>query len=487
MTFSRRDLLRGNFTAVYQSPVASETAVSDPILHLLQRLTYGPRPADVAAARAMGYEAYLEAQLNPEQLPDETADALLRNLPILHMARPALYRLQDSAYRCQQAQVKGMIIRAAHSERQLLERMVEFWADHFNVHIDGWPEEMVVYLRETIRPHALGRFRDLLLATAQSPAMLYYLDNYINTAGAPNENYAREVMELHTLGVDGGYTEQDVAEVARAFTGWTVHNGTRTGFYFDPATHDTDAKMILGHAFPVGRGIEDGLHVLSLLAVQPATARYVCRKLAVRFVSDEPPTSLVDRLTAVWQQTDGDMRSILRALFLSAEFQGSAGQKLRRPLDFFIGALRATGARIHDDWQQEEMLRRLGQPPYGWSPPNGYPDAAGAWLNTGGLLARWNVAMLLTHSAYEESDGDGYHLSAALHEQIGPAETVGDLVDAVATRIWGAPLQGRARAEFVLYTADGGSAETAVTPHLLARKLGTLYGLMLASPYFQWR
>lgn len=492
MPFSRRDLFWGNFlqTATAVSP---QTSTTDPTHHFLQRISYGPRPADLAHASQIGLEAYLEEQLNPECLEDSEADARLRNLPLLNMDRHTLHRLSNGEYRTYRALVEGMIVRAVYSQRQLLERMVEFWADHFNVSGDAYTQEMVVYQREAIRANALGTFRDLLFATATSPAMLTYLDNFINYAEAPNENYAREIMELHTLGVDGGYTEQDVKEVARAFTGWTVHNGTRTGFYFDPTTHDSESKQVLGHSLPAGRGLEDGLHVLNILTEHPATARFVCTKLCVRFVSDVPPASLVERLTAVFQQSHGDIKTILRTLFLSDEFFNSAGQKFKRPLDFFIGALRATGTQIKDWWRLEQMLQQLGQPPYGWSPPNGYPDVAGAWLNTGGLLARWNTAMSLTHGAYEDVYDDSYSLSANLHERIGQPATVGDLVDAVAAQVFGAPLAGEARADFVAYVGDDVGdartepAETAVTPHLLARKLASLYGLMLASPAFQWR
>ncbi|MFZ1395459.1 MAG: DUF1800 domain-containing protein [Candidatus Promineifilaceae bacterium] len=495
MALSRRDLFLGNFlqaTTATELDTAVTTAAqaitTDPILHFLQRISYGPRPDEVTRARQIGLEAYLEEQLNPDWLDDAAADERLRNLPILNMDRHTLHRLSNGEYRTHRALIEGMLTRAVYSQRQLLERMVEFWADHFNISGDAYTQDMIVYQREVIRANALGSFRDLLVATAKSPAMLYYLDNYINVAGAPNENYAREVMELHTLGVDGGYTEDDVKEVARAFTGWTVHNGTRTGFYFDPGSHDYDPKQLLGHSLPGGRGLEDGLHVLNILTEHPATARFVCTKLCVRFVSDTPPASLVDRLTAVFQQSHGDIKTVLRALFLSDEFFNSTGQKFKRPLDFFIGALRATGTQIKDWWRLEQMVYELGQPPYGWSPPNGYPDVAGAWLNTGGLLARWNIAMALTHGAYEDFYGDSYSLAANLHERIGQPATVGELVDAVAEQIFGAPLVGEARADFVAYvTDDAGDDGTAVTPHTLARKLASLYGLMLASPAFQWR
>ncbi|WP_420643554.1 DUF1800 domain-containing protein [Candidatus Leptofilum sp.] len=488
MALSRRDLFLGNFLQAKTAVATIPPITTDPTFHFLQRISYGPRPADVRRARQIGIEAYLDEQLHPEQIEDAEANGRLRNLPLLNMDRHTLHQLSNSEYRSQRALTEGMLVRAVYSKRQLLERMVEFWADHFNISGDEYTRDLLVFQREAIRANALGSFRDLLFAVAKSPAMLHYLDNYLNVAEAPNENYARELMELHTLGVDGGYTEADVKAVARAFTGWTTHNGTRTGFYFDPTTHDTDPKQVLGHSLPGNRGIEDGLHVLNILTEHPATARFICTKLCIRFVRDTPPVSLVDRLTAVWQQTSGDIKIVLRTLFLSDEFFNSAGQKFRRPLDVFIGALRATGTQITQWWRLEEMIYALGQPPYGWPAPNGYPDVAVAWQSSGGLLARWNVAMTLTHGAYEDIYDDGYGLTTNLHQRIGQPETVSQLVDAVAEQVLGAPLAGEARADFIDYVMDGvGDGETAVTPHLLARKLATLFGLMLASPAFQWR
>ena len=466
---------------------APRSATLSPVHHLLNRITWGPRPEEVARAEELGYEATLEEQLHPEELDDSEAEALLAAIPILEMDRRAVHGLVDSEYRTHKALIQGLLVRAVHSRRQLLERMVEFWTDHFNIPGEGYSEDLVALHRDVIRKHALGNFRDLLVGTAKSPAMLVYLDNYVNMAEHPNENYARELLELHTLGVDGGYTEQDVKEVARAFTGWTEHPRTRTGFYFNLEEHDTGVKRVLGHTLPAGRGIEDGLHVLSIVARHPSTARFLCRKLCVRFVSDDPPDSLVEGMAQVWQETDGAIRPVLRHLFLSPEFQASQGQKLRRPLDFFVGALRATGTRIHEWWVLDEMLTELGQIPYGWHPPDGYPDVAPAWISTSGLLARWNVAMRLTHGVYSDAGEWGYGMRTELRERIGEPRTVGDLVDAVASQVFGAPLLGQDRDFFVRYAADGGDAATPVDALLLGRKLGSLYGLMLASPQFQWR
>ncbi len=493
MQVSRRTFLKFSGAALLSSargrwappPRAHVRAVAaSPVWHLLNRITWGVRPEELAYAEEIGYEAFLDEQLHPETLDDPDAEELLHMLPVLQMDRRALHALDEREWRCHQALVRGMIVRAVHSKRQLLERMVDFWADHLNVAGDDFLPDRVIYDREVLRKHALGKFRNLILASAKSPAMLMYLDNYISEAEHPNENYARELMELHTLGVDGGYTETDVKEVARALTGWTVHDGTPTGFYFDPEMHDDGEKHVLGHTLPAGRGIEDGLHVISLVVNHPSTARFLSRKLCIRFVSDNPPQSLVESTTAVWQQTDGDIRQVLRHIFMSQEFLQSAGQKLRRPLDFFIGALRATGTQISDFWALEQMLTALGQMPYGWLPPDGYPDQAERWMSTGGLLARWNTAAYLTHTAYSH-EWDSH--PTELYTRIGQPKTVGELVDAVARQIFGAPLTDETRAPFVHFAADGAGAETPVDRHLLARKLASLYQLMLSSPAYQWR
>ena len=486
---SRRDFLRagvlGGAALATGWAAAKASAPSGPDLHLLSRLSYGVRPEDMAHLRTVGAEAYIDEQLKPYQLDDAEADERLAQLPILDMDRRTLYSLQDAGGRAHRALTVGMLERAVYSKRQLLERMVEFWADHFNVPSDFDNAPNLVLLQQDIRRHALGNFRELLLASAKSPAMLYYLDNYVNVKDKPNENYARELMELHTLGVDGGYSEDDVREVARAFTGWTIHDEIASGFRFKGGKHDTDPKTVLGRKLPGKRGLEDGLHVLDILANHPSTARFICYKLCVRFVSDEPPSSLVERLAAVWRETRGRISAVLRALLLSPEFADSAGQKLRRPLDFLIGTLRATGTHVHEWDRLKNVLEDLGQVPYGWRPPNGYPDVAAAWLSTSGLLARWNAAMRLTHGAYSDPDL-GYGMTTRLRERIPDTATADELVRAVSAQVFGAALS-EGLEPFIHYASDGAGPGEPVTPHLLGRKLGSLYGLMLASPQFQWR
>ncbi len=370
------------------------------------------------------------------------------------------------------------ILRATYSERQLQEVLVDFWTNHFNVFsgkgADRWL--LVSYDRDTIRPNTLGKFHDLLVATAQSPAMLFYLDNFqsvspnMQTArrtgegsgraglfglergkrrrlgrdqrpsdgnpGAPerselpqpapnaqrqrrgiNENYARELMELHTLGVDGGYTQKDVQEVARCFTGWTIlapRGGGAAGamlnerraemlrqnagrFFFNQRAHDDGEKIVLGHKIPAGGGMNDGLRVLEILARHPATAKFIATKLTRYFVSDTPPAALVDRVAAAFRKSDGDIRETLRAIFLSPEFNSAVAYraKVKRPFELAISSLRTLGAETTGGPQLHQWIARMGEPLYGFQTPNGYSDSAESWVNTGGLLERLNFGLAL--------------------------------------------------------------------------------------------
>jgi len=490
MDLSRRDLLKAAGSAAVLSGLdmfnvpAARAAAPTPELHFLNRISYGAQPNELRRVKTQGITRYLDQQLSPQRL---LRDPALRNkmarFRVLDLTRVQIERLEDGYEASRKGLIGGMVTRAVHSPAQLFERVAEFWADHFNVASDGLEPDYVVFQREAIRKHAFGRFGDLLVATAQSPAMLYYLDNYLNVAEAPNENYAREVMELHTLGVDGGYTEEDVRNVARALTGWTVEDKGQGGFYFHLATHDLDPKHVLGVDMPAGRGIEDGLQVLQILASHPSTARHVCRKLCVRFVSDNPPTSLIDALAATWASTGGEIRTILRQLFLSAEFAASQGQKLRRGLDFAIGAMRASGTDVVGIDELYYLLEGLAQVPYNWHPPNGYPDVAGAWMNTGALLARWNTAFFLTDGALNDPKGTRTQLLKLL----GHPRTVDALVSVVSQQVFGVPLEGTERVPYVTFASDGVGGSTRVTRRLLERKAGALFGLMLSSPAYQWR
>jgi uncharacterized protein (DUF1800 family) len=330
--------------------------------------------------------------------------------------------------------VEGKLLRAIYSDRQLQEVMTDFWFNHFNVFIGKGADRYLLtsYERDVIRPHALGKFEDLLVATAQSPAMLFYLDNWLSVGpnsdvanGIPkqannqsrhrirnkaqtnqskgkrnglNENYGRELMELHTLGVNGGYTQQDVTEVARVFTGWTLKQPKQGGgFTFEERTHEPGSKIVLGHRIKP-KGQKEGLEVLHILARNPATAKFICTKLAMRFVSDEPPQPLVDRMTQTFLKKDGNIREVLKTMLDSPEFWAPDAYraKVKTPLEFAVSAVRASGAEVTDAMPIARQLQNMGMQLYGMQPPTGYSMKADAWVNSSALLGRMNFALALT-------------------------------------------------------------------------------------------
>ena len=459
------------------------------IVHVLNRLAFGPAPGDVERVRRVGLDKYIEQQLRPETLADAGMAARLAGFGTLakssrelaedyfvpalmerrrtqqqaaaqpadapsdkrEMRTPEQMELMQAERRVFTELSQQKILRAAYSERQLNEVMVDFWFNHFNVFAGKGQTRtyLTEYERDAIRPHVLGHFRDLLGATAQSPAMLFYLDNWQSAApeGAPtatannrpaggvfprrafgrpggigmprrgrtiadlpnaaqnrrphglNENYARELMELHTLGVDGGYTQKDVQEVARAFTGWTIANPRQGGgFQFEPRMHDDGGKIVLGHKIGAGGGRRDAEEVLDILATHPSTARFIATKLARRFVSDQPPASLVDRAAARFRDTKGDIREVVRTIVTSPEFFAPEfyRAKVKTPFEFVAAAVRATSADTMNALPLVQAMRDLGMPPYQCQPPTGYADRADAWVNTGALLNRMNFAIALT-------------------------------------------------------------------------------------------
>ncbi|HJP93624.1 MAG TPA: DUF1800 domain-containing protein, partial [Pyrinomonadaceae bacterium] len=485
------------------------------IVHVLNRLGFGPRPGDVERVKAVGLENYINQQLNPEKIDDTVAENKIRDLAVLNMTTAELYeKYPQPGQLLRQLQARGMlpadlaearenrvkgganskpaempkndsemtapnaaknnqtpppanplenekyrqviqqyyrenglqqpqrivaelqaarILRAVYSERQLQEVMVDFWTNHFNVFAGKGADRWLLpsYDRDTIRPYALSKFSTLLQATAQSPAMLFYLDNFQSVSpNAPqprrallqqqqqrrgiNENYARELMELHTLGVDGGYTQKDVQEVARCFTGWTIFQprgggaavnamlgeaGRRAAgtFFFNARVHDDGEKIVLGHKIPAGGGIKDGLMVLDILAHHPSTAKFISTKLVRHFVADNPPQSLVDRVAAIYTKTDGDIREMLKTIFFSNEFNSKEAYraKIKRPFELVVSAIRTLGADTNGGPGTHQWIARMGEPLYGFQTPNGYSDAAESWVNTGGLLERMNFGLAL--------------------------------------------------------------------------------------------
>ena len=546
------------------------------VAHVLDRVAFGPSAADVARLRELGFERFLDEQLHPERLSDAAVRARLARLETLALdsatiaeryyapllrerrearqrtapearpmdadapsatpaapgpepdadaganpamtpeARARLRELRENGRRVLDDLGEQKVLRAVYSPRQLEEVLVDFWFNHFNVFAGKGPVRgyLTAYERDAIRPHALGRFRELLGAVAKSPAMLFYLDNWqsadpkaaeerrrrMQDAGTGrgvrgraarrrieqragreatpemlaqiqqrmprglNENYARELMELHTLGVDGGYTQADVVEVARAFTGWTIKGPRQGGGYaFEPRRHSQGRKIVLGTTIDAG-GERDGEAVLDLLAAHPATATFIATKLARRFVADEPPAALVTRAAATFRASQGDIRAVVRTILTSPEFLDAEARraKVKTPFEFTVSALRATGAEITDASSVLAHLRTLGMPLYFAQPPTGYPDRAEAWVNTGALVNRMNFAVDLT----------GNRLRGVRVDL--PAAAGGAELAAVRTWAAGTLLRGAASESTAATLGRGGEP-------------ATVAALALGSPEFQRR
>jgi uncharacterized protein (DUF1800 family) len=357
-----------------------------------------------------------------QALPKEKQDSVIGAMPqglrqgLFAIAPPELRRRVEMANGPQQMVARdlseGKLLRAVYSNRQLDEVLTDFWFNHFNVYLDKGADRYLVteYERDVIRPHVLGKFKDLLVATAKSPAMLFYLDNWQSVGpDAPqvrgkkgarglNENYGRELLELHTLGVDGGYTQADVTEAARCFTGWTILQPQRGGeFAFNKRVHDDGGKTVLGVRIPAGGGIGDGEKVLDLVAHHPSTAHFISRELAQRFVADEPPASLVDRMAETFLKTDGDLRAVMKNMLESKEFfsEGAYRSKLKSPLEVVASAVRTVNGEVDYAFPLANQVSQLGQPLYRKQEPTGYANSSKEWLNSGGLLARMNFAQQL--------------------------------------------------------------------------------------------
>ncbi len=491
----------------------------DEIVHVLNRITFGPRPGDIAEVEKMGLRPYIEQQLHPETIDDSALDQQLAGFDLLRMSPPQLYQMYDDERKnnvkrqaklalaaagggpntnqmaapamplSPEAKLAKMVeqagqyrsvaaigqleqaklVRAVDSERQLQEVLVDFWGNHFNIDVKKGPGRVLKIAddRDVIRPHIWGSFRDLLEASAKSPAMLFYLDNASNTVartvterevmftgqvnekmtengnaaiapavpkvgdkkGGINENYARELMELHTLGVDGGYTQADVQEVARCFTGWTIDRPTGQ-FVFRPRQHDNGAKIVLGHQIPAGGGLQDGEKVLDILCADPACAHHIALELCQRFVSDDPPTGLVERIATVFQQTGGNLRQVTEAILTSPEFLSPANynNKIKSPLEFAVSAVRPSESAIVPQQPApfdkllpategsailgragaaERLSKRprqslnwhiyeLGEPLFACTPPTGYKEVSKFWVSPGALIERLNFALALT-------------------------------------------------------------------------------------------
>lgn len=422
----------------------------DQVLHLLRRATFGPTNAMVARVQDAGVAAWLDEQLAPDSIDDSACDQRLGRFSMLDKTARQIQdteRDQGGQQRADERLVEATVVRALSTERQLYEVMVEFWANHFSIHTpsgDQWGRRTVAD-REVYRPNALGRFADLLVASAKDPAMLSYLNNedscYEGDEATVQENYGRELLELHTVSVDGGYTEEDVKNSAFILTGWTV-DGDKV-FRYDAGCHFVGAVQVLDFSHPndsADGGLAVGEAYLDHLAHHPATATYLATKLARRFVADEPPASLVDTLAAIYLDNDTAIVPVLRALFASDEFAGSIGQKTRRPLEDIVASARALSLapRVQPNGDRPrspvDVAYDLGHAPLNWGPPDGYPDVAAPWLSSARLLGSWNYHWDLLEGRYDdwlEAAGD------AVEQLIDTADiaTAGALVDALTTRL----------------------------------------------------
>jgi uncharacterized protein (DUF1800 family) len=518
-------------------------------LHVLNRLGFGPRPGDVERVLKIGVSKYLEQQLHPETIPDAAAAARLKDLPTIVMSNAQLFdtfeRPLRAALRQRRAaagdgqevdleRIREMIppekrprriveelsaarvIRAADSERQLNEVMADFWMNHFNVFAAKGLDRVLLpsFERDVVRPRMWGKFEDLLMATAKSPAMLFYLDNARSVADeehrppvperrralvnralaadpemakqakekAPkgiNENYAREIMELHTLGVDGGYTQKDVTELARALTGWSISGGPsqRRGeaeaeFIFRARMHDIGTKTILGHALPAGGGIEEGETMIRILAHHPSTARHIAFQLCQRLVADDPPKALVERVAKVFLESGGDLRETVRAVVTSPEFSDPQfyRAKMKSPFTYVVSAVRAVGG-VTDGRALARQLVQMGEPLYLCQPPTGYSDRADAWINSGTLIARLNFALALGGDALPGTSAEPRRLISE-----SDAASTEKTVDALARVLLPGGLSESTRETIRQRSTDEASAAVPVS---------RIAGLILGSPDFQ--
>jgi uncharacterized protein (DUF1800 family) len=563
------------------------------VIHLLDRMTFGARPGDVERVLKIGWQKFLDQQLHPERISDEVAEQKLKELESIHLSgremattypRPQVVRevlrsrglesgagqaapngqgeqdntagnknrravvqaLAEMGYKPQQRAVQELqqskILRAVYSEKQLQEVMTDFWFNHFNVYIQKGADRILTtsYERDVIRPHVFGKFEHLLLATAESPAMLFYLDNWLsvspnanmrasrnrdqegqmrreypfgrtprarianpdlensgemphepdnaqmlrkngkipkNKSRGVNENYAREIMELHTLGVEGGYTQKDVQEVARCFTGWTIRAPRAGGeFFFNPNMHDDEEKVVLGKKIPAGGGKKDGEIVIHMLATHPSTAKFISTKLARKFVSDNPPQSLITRMAQTFQKTEGNIREVLRAMFTSPEFFAPENYraKIKTPFEMTVSAVRVTGADTDGNPAFHRWLAQMGEGLFLAQPPTGYPDTSEHWVNAGALLERMNFALALSANRIP---GTLINLGSLVpNVDTMPPSMV---VDRYARLLLHGELSQQTRAtinEQVIAKADGSKSEIDVAK---------IVGLILGSPDFQ--
>ncbi len=461
----------------------------DPLVHFINRTSFGIRDVEYRAAAALGYSAFVESQLAPKAVNAAAVEAAIAGaLPSVKMTGAQLYAAYPPAENKDFVALGELraatLLRQIFSPNQLFEIMVEFWTNHFSIeHSNGYDRIAKTIDDQDIRRNALGKFKDLLNASARSPAMLFYLDNYVNVKSGAQENYAREMLELHTLGVDGGYTELDVKNVARAFTGWSF-NRTQISFQFVARNHDTDAKTVLGLSLPKNRGMEDAQDVLDMLAKHTSTAKLIASKLVRRFVSDTPPENLVKSVQDEFLRTDGDVTAMLRMIFNSVEFVASADLKIKRPQEYVQSVLRATDARLSGTTYVRALngvYEGLGQLWSSWPAPNGYPDTASYWINTTAWLGRWNFVF----SALEGRLDRGIVID--LSALAGAAKTAETLVDRLSERLLRRKLSQTDRITLLSTVSADESATAELRADVIITRTRELAAVLLSSRYFNYR
>jgi uncharacterized protein (DUF1800 family) len=467
----------GARVATAQPDVSADVDPGSLLVRLVRHITQGVTETELALAQSLGYQGYLEYHLNYTAIDDSGMAARLAPLTTLTMIPQQLYPLP--AGQVINELIDATLYRSIFSTRQLYERMVEFWTNHFSIDINNGDDRYLKTVddREIIRPYALNTFPAVLYASAHSPAMLYYLDNVTSVAGNPNENYARELMELHTMGVDGGYTQQDVIEVARCFTGWTMYGraaGALTGtFRYNSAVHDTGQKVVLGNIIPprpAADGIQDALDVLDILVNHPSTARFISTKLCKWLLRYDPPQSVIDSVIAAYTSTGGDIKAMIRAT-LAPNVLADAPPKYKRPFHTFVSALRALPVAISTGAGIRTQLVGAGHMPFYWGPPDGYPDTLEYW--GGFVLPRWNFGALLMNGTTGSINGavvdsttffSGLTTAQQLASKINQAMFGGEMPATDLARI----------TEFL-----------AVNPASNTRRREAI-GLAIGSPGFQW-
>lgn len=490
-------------------------SVDEADLHLLRRISFGPTLDAVERLKAMGHTAYIEEQL---AMRDDAIELdVLARYPLTANTPQAIYAttvIGGQPYWLHTRQYQNaMLYRAAHSRAQLYEVMVDVWNDHFNTYLYKNPVPLKLdFDRTVIRPHALGNFKALLRATVMHGEMLHYLDNHLNRSGAINENYARELLELHSLGREGGYGEADLKALARILSGWTYVRSPANAWrptdaldygqaVFDAAGHDTEPKTFLGEYFPAGGGAEELDRALSIILDHPGTARHVAHRLCCRLVADEPPPRLVAAVAQRYTATGGDIPSMLRTVLRSAEFRGSARQKLKRPIHALISAVRATGVDrldqtlnyglygvAHNPGQLLQHLEQAGQAPFTWTPPDGFPDTAAYWSNTNTLLYQQKLIVRLAASrSYSHLLSDplvAREQGLTVADDVAYATTAREAVSHAIANLLLGPMPAEAVARAIDYMADGGDPDAPRTRSEMNPRIQGLVLALLSSPWF---